>query len=230
MFRPMFAAAVLLAAPFAGAQTPVQPPIEGIDTSDPGRIAEWAIAPEGAPWTKYIPSPEGLMLPEGSVLQESILLPPGTVLPGGAILPSAPHPSAQVQSDLTPDTEVGASPVADLATPGALEARSPGVPHLSGGVGASEREEMERVKGQYNLRLLFAVEGSGAYLSGVKVQIQDTAGPILLTAESDGPWFYANLAPGAYRLTLNHAGQIQARDVGVPAGGAVDQSFYWPAP
>jgi hypothetical protein len=105
-----------------------------------------------------------------------------------------------------------------------------GVPHISGGIGASEREAMEQVKSQYNLRLLFAVAGSGAYLSNIRVQIQDAAGPILLTTVTVGPWLYANLAPGDYVLTVEHAGQAQTRNVTLPATGAVAESFYWPAP
>lgn len=112
-------------------------------------------------------------------------------------------------------------PVADLS------ALTPGVPYLSGGIGASEREEMAQAKSSYNLRLLFAVQGSGAYLANVKVRIADATGATVLTAISRGPWLYANLTPGRYLLTLDKGGQIQTREVLVPTAGATQQAFYW---
>ena len=199
---------------------------------------EWAIAPEGS------------TLPGGTVLEEGMVLPPGTVLPGGAILPAAPagaDPGTAPVPAVVPLRTPAQVPVQEpaeetvqeplTASPGSASAdrRLPGqstlgVPHISGGIGASEREAMEQVKSQYNLRLLFAVAGSGAYLSNIRVQIQDAAGPILLTTVTIGPWLYANLAPGDYILTVEHAGQAQIRNVTIAATGAVAEAFYWPAP
>ena len=102
-----------------------------------------------------------------------------------------------------------------------------GIPYVSGGIGSSEREEMALVKSNYNLRLLFAVQGSGAYLADIKVRVSETAGATLLTAVSKGPWFYVKLVPGRYLLTLDKAGQIQTREVTVPANGAIQEAFYW---
>jgi len=188
---------------------------------------EWAIAPDAT------------TLPEGTVLQDGMLLPPGTILPGGAILPGATAAPELLPSPTpipTPE-QVSApepAPALELAPESASAPRLPGqstlgVPHVSGGIGASEREAMEQIKSQYNLRLLFAVAGSGAYLSNIRVQIDDAAGPTLLTTITIGPWFYANLAPGEYVLQVEYAGQAQTRQVVIPASGAVAESFYWPA-
>ncbi|NEX19209.1 carboxypeptidase regulatory-like domain-containing protein [Thiorhodococcus mannitoliphagus] len=183
----------------SGAMKPEPKRPEGVQT-------QWAIAPEGgeAPTTAY---------PEGTLLQKDITLPAGTLLPGGAVLPQSPAEAAPT------DAPMSRSAVdLDAAT---------GVPYISGGIGVSGREEMEGVKSKFNLRLLFAVKGSGAYLADVKVRIDDAAGPTLLTAVAQGPWFYADLAPGSYVLTVDNAGQTQSRDIQVPATGAVEQSFYW---
>jgi hypothetical protein len=211
-----------------------------------------APAPVAQPTVEWAIAPEGSTLPGGTVLEEGMVLPPGTVLPGGAILPGAPAvadpgtapvPSvvplptpAQVPVPVQePAEEAAQEPLAAPPKPPSADRRLPGqsslgVPHISGGIGASEREAMEQVKSQYNLRLLFAVAGSGAYLSNIRVQIQDAAGPILLTTVTVGPWLYANLAPGDYVLTVEHAGQAQTRNVTLPATGAVSESFYWAAP
>ncbi|EGV17559.1 carboxypeptidase-like regulatory domain-containing protein [Thiocapsa marina] len=205
-----------------------------------------AVAPEpvAQPTVEWAIAPEGSTLPNGTVLEEGMVLPPGTVLPGGAILPGAPvaadqgsapvpavAPGAGPEQVSAPAQESATAPPAEPSTERRLPGQSTlGVPHVSGGIGASEREAMEQVKSQYNLRLLFAVAGSGAYLSNIRVQIQDAAGPILLTTVTVGPWLYANLAPGDYVLTVEHAGQAQTRNVTLPATGAVAESFYWPAP
>lgn len=173
-----------------------------------GVRTEWAIAPEGA-------AAPARQLPEGTVLQEETVLPAGTILPGGALLPAAPTGGAAPDS---PAASASNAADADTAT---------GVPYLSGGIGVSGREEMEEVKSKFNLRLLFAVKGSGSYLADVKVRIDDAAGPTLLEAVSQGPWFYASLAPGRYVIRADNAGQTQTREVTVPASGAAEQSFYW---
>ncbi|WP_296809944.1 carboxypeptidase-like regulatory domain-containing protein [Thiocapsa sp.] len=207
-----------------------------------------APTPVAQPTVEWAIAPEGRTLPGGIVLEEGMVLPPGTVLPGGAILPGAP-PVAEPSTAPVPATvpvltpeQVPAPMEASVEEPATApppeppkERRLPGqstlgVPHISGGIGASEREAMEQVKAQYNLRLLFAVAGSGAYLSNIRVQIQDAAGPTLLGTVTVGPWLYANLAPGDYVLTVEHAGQTQTRNVTLPATGAVAESFYWPAP
>jgi hypothetical protein len=174
----------------------------------------------GQPSVEWAIAPERTRLPEGTVVEEGMVLPPGTILPGGAILPEfgAVAPPARTPGQ-SPAPEPLASP-ADESTSG--------VPHISGGVGVSGREAMERVKPRYNLRLLFAETGSGSYLSSVRVQIQDAAGPTLLTTVADGPWFYADLAPGDYILTVEYAGQVQKRRIVIPRNGVAAESFYWP--
>ncbi|WP_209262253.1 carboxypeptidase regulatory-like domain-containing protein [Thiorhodococcus minor] len=189
------------AAPSAGAEE-MQPEPRWRD----GVRTEWAIAPEGTG------APAGA-LPEGTVLQDETVLPAGTVLPGGALLPETPVAPASTYAP-APKNAVDV----DAAT---------GVPYISGGIGVSGREEMESLKSRFNLRLLFAIKGSGSYLADVKVRIDDAAGPTLLDAVSQGPWFYASLSPGRYILTVDNAGQAQTREVKVPASGALEQSFYW---
>ncbi|MBK8638221.1 MAG: hypothetical protein IPN92_07985 [Chromatiaceae bacterium] len=123
---------------------------------------------------------------------------------------------------------------APVPTEMAVAAPAPGgassVPYISGGVGYDERARMEAAKSQYNLRLLFAVSGSGSYLSAVKVRVQDPRGATLLDATSNGPWFYAQLPPGPYVLTLDNQGQIQTRHIRITPQGATVENIYWAGP
>ena len=84
-----------------------------------------------------------------------------------------------------------------------------GIRYVSGGVGEGERAELDAQSNQFNLRLLFAMQGSGEYLSAVRVNIVDARGETVLTAESKGPWFFAQLAPGDYTVEASVPGQAQ---------------------
>lgn len=214
---------------------------------------EWAIAPEGTSLPSGTVVQEGIFLPPGTVLPGGAILPGAsavepipepipapTPMPTGEPIPAPmtmPEPASPAGAAPALSSEPTLTPIPDPIpepTPApALSGQSPlqpvtqGVPHLSGGIGSSEREQMEQVKGQYNLRLLFAAAGSGAYLSHVRVTIQDAAGPTLPSTVTVGPWFYATLAPGDYTLTVEYTGQAQTRQVRVPASGAAAESFYW---
>ncbi len=193
-----------------------QDPIRSDPRAWPGARTEWAIAPERAESSAVTPS-QATELPEGTLLQEETSLPAGTLLPGGAILP---------ETRVAPEATVRPAGASAAGPPTASRAAS-GVTYISGGVGTSEREEMELVKSKYNLRLLFAMQGSGVYLAAIRVRIEDGAGERLLDAVSRGPWLFANLPPGRYLITADNAGRAQTREVRVPAAGATQQDFYW---
>jgi hypothetical protein len=104
-----------------------------------------------------------------------------------------------------------------------------GITYVSGGVGADEEAAMQQLRPQYRLRMLFAVQGGGDYLADVPVTIADPKGRTLLEATAQGPFFYANLPAGTYRVTATSDGRAITRTVTVPETGAVEERFYWPA-
>lgn len=103
-----------------------------------------------------------------------------------------------------------------------------GIAYVSGGIGDDQQLTMEALRSQYNLHLLFAQQGSGAFFVDVSVQISDASGMTVLNAMSEGPYFFARLAPGRYSVSVSHEGQPMTRTVLVPATGAADVNFYWP--
>ncbi len=103
-----------------------------------------------------------------------------------------------------------------------------GIAYVSGGIGIDGVNAIKSVQSNYNLRLLFASNGSGQYYAEVKVTIMDQAGNPLLQAVSEGPYFYARVKPGQYKVVAEAAGMPKTVTVNVPAAGAVVQSFYWP--
>ena len=93
-----------------------------------------------------------------------------------------------------------------------------GVRYLSGGVGSDERAAMQAMaKGNYNLQLVFA-EATGPYLARITVKIQDTHGKTLIDIPSGGPWFFAKLPSGRYKITVTHAGKPEAQNLDIGKG------------
>lgn len=101
-----------------------------------------------------------------------------------------------------------------------------GVRYTSGGVGESERAELNALSGQFNLRLLFAMQGSGDYLADTKVIIADKRGETVLSATSNGPWFYAQLPPGTYTVEASTPDQTQRQPVTIGTRQS-RLNFYW---
>jgi hypothetical protein len=90
-----------------------------------------------------------------------------------------------------------------------------GVKYLTGGVGSDERAAMQKMaKGDYNLQFVFA-EKDGPYLAGITVKIQDTHGKTFIDVPSSGPWFFAKLPMGQYKITVNHAGNSETQSLNV---------------
>ncbi len=155
---------------------------------------------------------------------------------GGGVLPSA---GAQQTVDVSPTYDSARpSPSPDAtAGPGwSSPERLPvhndqGIRYVSGGVGEGERTELNALSSQFNLRLLFAMQDSGEYLSAVRVNIQDARGGTILSAESKGPWFFAQLAPGDYTVEASATDQAsrqpQRQTVHIEGSGQSRLDFRW---
>jgi hypothetical protein len=101
------------------------------------------------------------------------------------------------------------------------------VTYISGGVGDEWQQSMDALRAQYNLHLLFAQQGTGAYFAYVPVRITDASGQTVLNVTSLGPFLYARLKPGTYTVTASHLGEPITRTADVPASGGIDLNFYW---
>ena len=101
-----------------------------------------------------------------------------------------------------------------------------GIPYVSGGVGAEERDLLHPLGQEYNVKLIFAAQ-EGNYVADVSIAIVDGRGRKVLDAVSEGPWFYTQLPPGTYSVMAQVGGQTQQRTVQVHQQKQTQLSFYW---
>lgn len=120
----------------------------------------------------------------------------------------------------------GATPVATAEPLARLDVG--GVSYMSGGVGEDERAAMRAVASDYNVALVFADTASGAYLADVAVDIRNASGATMLKAVSEGPWLYARLPVGRYKVSARVGGTVLARTVAVGAKGRATAIFRFP--
>ena len=98
----------------------------------------------------------------------------------------------------------------------------------TGGVGLEEREALNAERDRYNLRLAFA-EKDGSYLADIAVRLSTADGKDVYNGSSDGPWLFARLQPGKYRLEADYGGDKQVRILAVGAHQAAPLIvLHWP--
>ena len=104
-----------------------------------------------------------------------------------------------------------------------------GVTFVSGGIGDSEIQAMKDMKKKYNLQLLFADKDTSSYMADINVKILGKKGATILESVSHGPFFFAQLNPGKYKIVASHEGQEQSASVVISGKNAVAKSFYFKA-
>jgi hypothetical protein len=102
------------------------------------------------------------------------------------------------------------------------------VEFVSGGVGEHERSFMQSLQGNYNVHILFAIKGTGEYVSDVKVKIMDGGGITVLDTIAAGPKLFVKLSPGRYKLEAERQGRILQETINVPSKKGTTLSLYWP--
>lgn len=102
-----------------------------------------------------------------------------------------------------------------------------GFRYMSGGVSSEERKLMEARAGEYNLRLTFAAK-TGQYIADVRLVIKDEKGREIISAVTEGPWFFIDLPPGNYSIKATFEGQARdIKNVRLSKGKSARQHFQW---
>ncbi len=145
----------------------------------------------------------------------------------GAALPGAAMAQNAIPSVVRSETDAAVNAVQEQARAAAEPGRQGDIAYTSGGVGDEGLAHMRAIESGYNLRLLFAVKGSGEYLANVHVRLVDKSGNTVLDTVSQGPYFFANVRPGRYRVVAESEGRPIRRTVDVGGTGAVSRALYW---
>jgi hypothetical protein len=119
-------------------------------------------------------------------------------------------------------------PTRDMATGDIPVEEDHGVAYITGGVGQDEATAIRELASGYNMRATFTTR-SGEYLSGVNVQVLKVDGATVFAATSDGPYLFARLPQGHYRVIASVDGAQRSRDVYIPARGGVRFTLVWPS-
>jgi hypothetical protein len=100
------------------------------------------------------------------------------------------------------------------------------VPHISGGIGSVERDELRAKERDYNLKVVTATK-SGDYLSGVQVVIESAAKGRMLEATMAGPILLAKLPPASYTIEATARDQTLTQTVTIEAQSLRQVDFRW---
>jgi hypothetical protein len=100
-----------------------------------------------------------------------------------------------------------------------------GIAYVSIGIG--DDDPVGKMSEDYNVHMMFVVQGSGEYLADIKVLIEDSKGKKVLEADSPGPIFYAKLPSGTYRITADYHGKSLHKSLSVKDRRLRDLPFRW---
>lgn len=112
---------------------------------------------------------------------------------------------------------------AGAASPAATGA----IPHVSGGIGEGEQQQLLARQREYNLKLVFTLN-EGNYIADVNVAVKDKSGKTVLEDIAGGPFFLAKLPAGQYSVAATYDGKTVTRKVSV-GGGLHTEQFRWAA-
>lgn len=102
-----------------------------------------------------------------------------------------------------------------------------GIAYVTGGVGEDEATALRRLAPGYSMRATF-LTASGEYLSGVAVQIFGSDGKVVFAGTSAGPYLFAQLPSGHYRVVATFDSVERTRALYVPTRGSVRFTLTWP--
>ncbi len=102
---------------------------------------------------------------------------------------------------------------------------------MTGGIGLDESTAMKGEMKHWPLAMQFAErEGKRAeYVSDVRVAVTDPKGHTTMKAVSQGPFLFADVRPGTYKVAATLDNKTMRQTVEVKKGVPVKLSFVWPA-
>jgi hypothetical protein len=150
-----------------------------------------------------------------------------------SVAPSSSRTQAKASAKETPERKAPSREPPARATPPPDSPRGDvpvghdrGIAYVTGGVGQDEANALRRISSGYTMRATFTTR-SGEYLSGVDVQVS-RSGTVVFAARTEGPYLFAQIPPGHYRVTATFDGVTRTRDLYVPEHSGVRFTLTWP--
>jgi hypothetical protein len=101
------------------------------------------------------------------------------------------------------------------------------VAYMTGGVSAEEREAMFAAAKDYTLKLVFAARQQADVRADVTVSIAADDGKPMMKATDTGPYLFARLPPGDYKISVSSHEETLETSVSVRASEQANAAFYW---
>jgi hypothetical protein len=102
-----------------------------------------------------------------------------------------------------------------------------GVPYAIGGENVESRRELVAIAPAFSVMLVFARDVADKYLANVDVSVRDCAGAQVLGLDRSGPIVLLGLAPGEYRVEVDHDGKRHVRPLAIGAQSHRQVVFFW---
>jgi hypothetical protein len=99
-------------------------------------------------------------------------------------------------------------------------------PHVSGGIGLEEREEIEAQAKNYNL-LITNANIKSQLTTGIDFAIRDDKGREILKIDDAGPLLYVQLPPGDYVISMAKDRQNEERKIKLLAKQTARLHLIW---
>lgn len=106
------------------------------------------------------------------------------------------------------------------ALPLEIKTSKSGIKYVSGGIGDEEMAQLKSIGQEYNLHLLVSAK-TGEYITGADVRIAGADGKEILSVQGAGPYVFAKLPAGSYKIEAKWNGVTQKANVKLPDKGSV---------
>uniref|UniRef100_E1T8L3 Carboxypeptidase regulatory-like domain-containing protein n=1 Tax=Burkholderia sp. (strain CCGE1003) TaxID=640512 RepID=E1T8L3_BURSG len=124
--------------------------------------------------------------------------------------------------------DAGAAASSPPAAAGLETARNRGIAYVTGGVGEDEAAAIRAVASRYSMRARFTTS-TGEFTSDVSVRLFTPEGKLIFAAITAGPYLYAQIPPGRYRLSATLDSVERSQSIAIPTHGGIGVSLTWPA-
>jgi hypothetical protein len=104
-----------------------------------------------------------------------------------------------------------------------------GIAYVNGGFGDDEASSIRQGASNYSLRMQFARQHNGEFVSGVDLAVQDQSGKTVFTLPKAGPMTDVMLPPGNYQVRASYGGHTETQQIAIGGAGHAgkDISFRW---